>query len=81
MTTPNYGATPIHTTVDALSDRILEAYVLWLLAGRGPEGMPEEEILANVRRMPSARWMAMYVESPDMAVLALQTDPKNTFDD
>lgn len=76
----DYGAEPIHTTVNELSDRILEGYVLWLVAGRGLEGMDEEEILANVRRMPSARWLAMYVQSPELAVVALQADPKNTFE-
>lgn len=76
----SYGETPLTITVEELSDRLMQAFVVWLLYGRGPEGMTMPEMEAAVRRLPPPRWLAMFVENQPLGLSALKLDPETFFD-
>lgn len=60
--------------LDALSEQLMSAMVLWLVAGRGAEGMSEPELYANLRRLPSCRWLALWLVDQPGASAALHSD-------
>lgn len=72
-----YGTTEIHTTVQGLADNLLAAMTVWLIAGRGAEGMKTSDLISNLRRLPSAQWLSMFCENQDLAMVALKLEPKN----
>lgn len=64
----DYGEQVVATmTVDELSHRIGQGIVLWLVHGRGPEGMTMEEITQALRRQVPLRWLAVFIHDPEYA--------------
>lgn len=78
MVTPEeYGSIEIHTTVQELANNLLAAMTVWLVHGRGAEGMSTVDVVHNLRRLPSAQWLSMFCQNQEVAVLALKLEPKN----
>lgn len=72
-----YGSTEIHTTVQELSNNLIAAMTVWLVYGRGAEGMTTTEVVLNLRRLPAAQWLAMFCENQELAAMALKLEPRN----
>ena len=61
------GDQVVTLTVDELSERIGQGIVLWIVHGRGPEGITMEEIVQALRRQVPLRWLAVFLHDPDYA--------------
>jgi hypothetical protein len=81
------GEQIVTCTVDELSHRIGAGICLWMIHGRGAEGMTMPEIIAGLKRHVPIRWLAVFIHDADYAkdVLAaadaLDYDPTTVIDD
>jgi len=76
-----YEDQTITISMDELSTRLYHAFGTWLVYHRGPEGFAIDDLVAAVNRLPSCRWLSMYVVDRETAVAALlsgQLDPKES---